>query len=108
MQIQLINHLAEKDSLASLTKENLSALLMNSQLQLHRLSSALIDELLETSRMRVGRLPLEPRDIDLSEMVRHEVQRLQTELDEAGCRVELHLDPRVKGRIGMLFGWSKY
>jgi PAS domain S-box-containing protein len=58
----------------------------------------LVDNLLDASRMTVGRVPLEIGEVDLSAVVRDVVDRLQPELARAGNRLTLDADGPVVGR----------
>jgi signal transduction histidine kinase len=58
----------------------------------------LVDNLLEVSRLTVGRIPLEIEDVDLSAVVREVVDRMRPELVRAGCALRLHADEPVVGR----------
>jgi signal transduction histidine kinase len=58
----------------------------------------LVDNLLETSRMTVGQIPLEIEDVDLSPVARDVVDRLGPELARAGSRLTMHADQPVVGR----------
>lgn len=94
MQIQIINQLAEKGALAQLSKEKLSELLRISQQQLDRFA-ALVNELLDASRIDAGRLALATVDFDLVEQVDAVLQRFGAELESSGCAVTRRGDPQV-------------
>jgi len=96
-QMQLMNHLSERGALANLPKEKLSTLLLNSQQQLQRFSS-LINELLDTSQIRVGKLVLEINETDFSEVIRRIVARFRPELNKDGYCLQLHLESNVTGK----------
>ena len=49
----------------------------------------LIGDLLDVSRIEKGRLPFEPTEVDLEEVVRDVVARLELDLKRAGCTVSI-------------------
>ncbi len=51
----------------------------------------LVDALLDVSRLAIGQFRLEPRSLDLRELVRHAVDDLADEAARAGCVIELDL-----------------
>jgi two-component system sensor histidine kinase/response regulator len=55
----------------------------------------LIDGLLDVSRISVGRLELEPEEVDLAEVAREVAARFRPELAEAGCSLEINLESAV-------------
>ncbi len=59
--------------------------------------SALVNELLDISRISAGRLRLERSSMDLGDALREVVQRHQEELARAGCQVELRVDGELHG-----------
>lgn len=64
--------------------------------QIARLN-ALNDSLLDVSRISTGRLSLELQPVDLSQLVKECVERLEPEFARAGCAVHLDLQPEVTG-----------
>ena len=58
----------------------------------------LVDNLLEASRVTVGRIPLELEDLDLSATVRDVVDRMRLEIERAHSPVALRADTLVVGR----------
>jgi signal transduction histidine kinase/CheY-like chemotaxis protein len=59
--------------------------------------SALIENLLDVSRLTNGWLDLQPELIDLSEVAAEVVDRIRPEAEEAGCEIRIHAAPRVSG-----------
>jgi len=57
----------------------------------------LIGELLEVSRVAMGRLQLTREQVDLLALVRESLLRLERQLVDAGCRVELQADGTLTG-----------
>jgi PAS domain S-box-containing protein len=65
--------------------------------QVKRLS-ALVNEILEVSRISTGRLKLLVEEVDLSEVTREVAARFKPEAQRAGCGLELHMDGPVVGQ----------
>ena len=57
----------------------------------------LIDELLDVSRVTVGRLSLELEDADLAQLVHDAVERKRPELERAGCELTLEVRGKASG-----------
>jgi signal transduction histidine kinase len=77
-----------------MTEDNLSRTFGVAARQIARLTR-LIDELLNVSRIRAGRLALEVGDVDLAQVVRDATERLAEDLERAQCQVALQLTPVV-------------
>jgi PAS domain S-box-containing protein len=60
--------------------------------------AALIDNLLESTRIQAGRLPIQPMPTDLLLLARATVERLQVERQLAGCAVAVDGESSVIGR----------
>ncbi len=60
--------------------------------------SALIDELLDLSRIRAGHLTMFLETVDLAAVVREVTARFEPQLEDAGCRVRLILPGPAAGR----------
>jgi PAS domain S-box-containing protein len=58
----------------------------------------LVDNLLEASRMTVGRIPLQIEQLDLSLVVRDVIDRMRPELTRGGCELTLQAEKPVVGR----------
>ncbi|MGZ3421515.1 MAG: ATP-binding protein [Polyangiales bacterium] len=58
----------------------------------------LVDALLDVSRIRAGRLQLELDDLDLAEVVREVVTRLDYEIERSGSVLVVHAPETVRGR----------
>ncbi len=59
---------------------------------------SLVVSLIEVSELRLGRLPLEREEIDLADLARRTVMRVHSELDLAGCHVEVSAEEPVFGQ----------
>jgi PAS domain S-box-containing protein len=57
----------------------------------------LVSELLDISRMRLGRFELKVEEVDLAELARGAVERLRGEAERARCALSLRVDARVTG-----------
>jgi signal transduction histidine kinase len=77
-----------------LTPENLASTLGVSGRQIARLTR-LVDELLNVSRIRAGRLALDLEDVDLAQLTREATERLAEDLRQAGCHVSSQLSSVV-------------
>ena len=58
----------------------------------------LVDDLLDTSRIHQGVLPMQPEPLDLGDLVREVVARFHTDLRRAGCEARLDAAQGVVGR----------
>ncbi|AEI62958.1 ATP-binding protein [Corallococcus macrosporus] len=65
--------------------------------QVQRLS-ALVDSLLDVSRISLGRLTLEPAEVDLGQAVRDAVERLEEVFIQAGCSVRVDVPGPLPGQ----------
>ncbi len=86
-------------SLAAVMPKGLTTQLETMDRQVGRLDT-LINELLDVSRITVGRLDLELSEFDATVLVREVVGRFQQELDWGGYKVTLALDGPDKPAIG--------
>ncbi|WP_437869626.1 sensor histidine kinase [Sorangium sp. So ce363] len=57
----------------------------------------LVDQLLDLSRIKAGRLELEPERVNLVEVVRQAVEPLRGVLMQAGCSLRLHVEREILG-----------
>jgi two-component system, LuxR family, sensor kinase FixL len=94
LQLQLLRRSAQRspDDLPRLLVDKLEAL----DRQTRRIS-ALVNELLDVSRMRLGKLDLRTEDLDLAEVAREAVEHLHDELARSGSLLRVDLSP-VRGR----------
>ena len=98
IQLQRLIGTRGRSAVENLAPERLRTILTRAEAQVERLA-ALIDNLLDVSRISSGRLKLE-RDahVDLSAVAREVTGRFQEELARAGCVVVLQADGPVVGR----------
>jgi PAS domain S-box-containing protein len=64
--------------------------------QVHRLT-ALVENLLDVSRIRAGQLRLTPQELDLAELTREVAARFAEELKRSGCGLEIEASQPVNG-----------
>ncbi|MGZ3708664.1 MAG: PAS domain S-box protein, partial [Bdellovibrionota bacterium] len=97
MQIQLLRRIQGVESgLGNADPATLNHLLSDSEQQVDRLSK-LVDNLLDVSRIRSGRLVLTPEEVDLGKLVMATVTRFSGELESAMCPVSVEAEPGVRG-----------
>lgn len=94
LRLQVQNLLHRVSSGAGLALEVLTAKLQASVRQTERLN-ALIDLLLDVSRMTVGRLELKRTSVDLAELTRELLARNADELSAGGIEVTLEAEPVI-------------
>jgi signal transduction histidine kinase len=90
LQLQMLQRAASRSvgGLPGAVESKLDAL----QRQTRRIS-ALVGELLDVSRMRLGRLELALEQLDLSEVARDTVTHVREEVEKSGSRLLLDLSP---------------
>ncbi|WP_437814896.1 AAA family ATPase [Sorangium sp. So ce1078] len=96
MQIQMLERLLRRDPSANLTPARLETMLQVLNRQIARLGH-LVDELLDVSRLHIGRLTLACEPVELASLTREIVGRMAPQLAAAGCRTELEMDEPVVG-----------
>jgi signal transduction histidine kinase len=69
--------------------------------QVERLSR-LVEDMLDISRINVGKLSLTPEIFDLTQLAQETVDRLTPQLTSAGCTVALHIAEAITG------SWDRY
>jgi signal transduction histidine kinase len=98
LQVELVRrHLTKRGIELEPGGPALLKLIDGSDKQIDRLSR-LVEDMLDTSRVATGQLTLDLESVDLSELVRELVERLQPELSRAKCSLELRVEPNVVGR----------
>ena len=99
LQLHLINKLLpEVGSLENSTGKTLQNLTQSSVIQVERLS-ALIENLLDTTRASTGKLYIEKSKADLTEVVKKAIKLQEIELEKAKCLINLNLEPSVSGEF---------
>ena len=96
LQLENLTRMVVSGELAAVTPERLGAYIARSRKQVERLT-ALVQNLLDVSRIQRGRLELNRESVDLSELVRDLIGRFTEDMERAGSRVELKAQPNVVG-----------
>ncbi len=84
IQAQQLLRILQKNSLESVPPEKVEKMLISANRQIDRLSK-LIDDLLEISRISLGKLPLHLEEFDLMEIAADLPKRFSDQLQIAGC-----------------------
>ncbi len=96
LHLQSLRRTLATASHEGLPVESLAAKVEIAERQQKRLSR-LVAELLDISRIRLGKLELQPEEVDLSKAVADVVARYQMELSQAGCTVNVSAPERLTG-----------
>jgi PAS domain S-box-containing protein len=96
LQLDNLSRLIGNGTLTSMQPERLSANVARSRKQVERLT-ALVQNLLDVSRIQGGRLELNRESVDLSELVTDLVGRIAEDMERMGSSVELDAQPNVIG-----------
>lgn len=89
------------DGRADLQRRPVERFLHQTRRQVGRLTR-LVDDMLDISRIEMGRLSLDPERVELCALTEEVIQRLGPQLREAGCAVSLYAPEPVEGR------WDRY
>jgi PAS domain S-box-containing protein len=98
LQLQILQRAAHR-SMSDLPKA-LESKVEGLERQTRRIG-ALVSELLDVSRMRLGKLELRPEPLDLADVARETATHLQEELERSGSRLLMDLTP-TPGRFDRL------
>ncbi|WP_438037255.1 AAA family ATPase [Sorangium sp. So ce204] len=96
MQAQSFERLLRRRSLADVPPERIEAMLQILGRQTSRLGR-LVDELLDVTRLRAGRLALARAPVDLAALAGDVVERMRPQLAASRCRTQLDLGAPVVG-----------
>jgi signal transduction histidine kinase len=96
LQVQLISKISRSRQASQAAPDKLQALAENADRQITRMTS-LINNLLEASRMRSGKLELKPENFDLVQAVREEVSVFSAVPNHEDIRVTVTADDAVPG-----------
>lgn len=88
LQIQSLMRTLASGKLAEVKPERISKMLVSSERQISRLSK-LVDDLLDISRINMGRLTLSIEEFDLSELLAEVVERFKDQIELSRCEVKL-------------------
>lgn len=103
LKIQLQNMLRHLDAgtFRNLSDEKLRKMVETSERQVSRLT-ALVEDLLDVSRISSGRLKLNLEETDLSSLVQEVVERYQPQLLAAGCQPVVRCPPSLPALVDRL------
>ncbi len=96
LQIQMRRRNIQKGAFSALTPERFMAMVDDDEKQINRINR-LVDDMLDISRLRVGKFILEPTEFDLGELVKEVVQRFLPQLEAAECSIHLNIPLPVLG-----------
>lgn len=101
LQTQMHERLIARGDPAVYAPERMRKLVDLTSRQVERLSR-LVEDMLDISRINVGKLSLTPEIFDLTQLVQETVDRLTPQLASAGCNVSLQIENAVTG------SWDRY
>lgn len=96
LKLSSLRRAAEKQPESLVANGKLARELAAASSQVRRLAD-LIDDLLDVSRINVGRLPLQPERMDLAALLRDVAGRYGPQASAAGCRLEVTAAPTLEG-----------
>jgi PAS domain S-box-containing protein len=100
LQLQILHRVtvkkAEHDERGAISSPALK-MIKSCEQQSQRLAR-LLDELLDVTRMRLGKLSLDLQDTDLSEITRETIERFSPDAERTGSTIKARLTPDVIGR----------
>ncbi|WP_428332118.1 sensor histidine kinase [Novosphingobium sp.] len=96
VQLQVLTGFMRRGQLADIKPERLKRMVDASDKQLDRLT-ALIDDLLDVTRINSGKLTLHPEPVELSELIQEVVARQTSDLAKAACPVTISCEPSLLG-----------
>lgn len=98
LQLQSVLHSIRNQSLATFSVEKTMRMLESAEQQSHRLTD-LINDLLNVSFISSGHMNLDKEDVNMAALVQSVATRLEKQIEEAGCTMELDLDRKTTGRF---------
>lgn len=104
MQLQLLERTLSKvtgSELTVATKQNLMRLIQNSTKEIDRLTR-LIEELLDVTRISAGRLVLDLEEVNLSNVIKVQIERYNNEAAKAGSTFETLIPPNIIGHWDLM------
>jgi PAS domain S-box-containing protein len=98
LQMQMIRRALDNPQFAALPRAaDFKRIIAASHQQVERLTR-LVSDLLEVSRVAVGRMVLHTERVDLSVLVDEEIEHLHRDMVAAGCRLNARIAPNVVGQ----------
>lgn len=101
LQIQGLLSTIRRNKLASLTDDRLKRIADISDKSINRLT-ALIDNLIDISRINTGKLNLNFEEVDLTEMARELIERYRSDIQGSGSGLTVKSDESVTGQFDRL------
>lgn len=95
LQTQMTTRSLQNSQTKTLTPEKLEKYFATSNKQLDKLTR-LIDDLLDTTRIRAGKLTVDPEEVNFSQLVKDILDRFEDQLNEAKCTVSADIAESVK------------
>lgn len=95
LQTQMVTRSLQTGPTKAIPTERLEKFFKTSNKQLDRLTR-LIDDLLDTTRIRAGKLTVEPVEVNFSALVLDILERFSEQLTEAKCKVTIDIEDSVK------------
>jgi two-component system CheB/CheR fusion protein len=96
LQLQMAKRRGERDPTAPISAEEATSTFGRALRQAGALED-LVEDLLDVSRIQTGRLSLEPKAVNLGDLVEEVVARFSDQLAQAQSRLELRLQPGIVG-----------
>jgi two-component system CheB/CheR fusion protein len=96
LQLQMAKRRGERDPSAPLSADEATSTFGRALRQAGALED-LVEDLLDVSRIQTGRLPLEPKAVNLGDLVEEVAARFSDQLAQAQSRLELRLQPGIVG-----------
>jgi PAS domain S-box-containing protein len=96
LQVQSALRAARRTGWESVPPERISKVIEVTDRQVERLAR-LVDDMLDVSRINVGRFELRKEKVDLCELVREMLDRLSEQLRSSRCQVSLKVDNQIFG-----------
>lgn len=96
LETQLRKLHLENDNMQAFTPERLKLMTTRDERQITSLIR-LIEDILDVSRIRTGKLSIRPAPVDLGHLVEHVLESYSAQLCEAGCSIERTISAGVVG-----------
>ncbi|MFL5814782.1 MAG: sensor histidine kinase [Bdellovibrionia bacterium] len=101
LQAQLTERALQKGNPAALSYERVSKMANHTSSQVKRLLR-LVDDMLDHSRIQMGKLQLQPESVDLSKLVEEVVGRFQLQAESVGCPIW------VENGVTLVGEWDRF
>jgi PAS domain S-box-containing protein len=98
LQTQGLMRTLNQGTLSEVKPERIVKMVQTSERQITRLSR-LIEDLLDISRINIGRLKISPEEFDLAELIHEVIDRFSEQVLESGCTIRLSMADRVPVRL---------